>query len=64
MTDPFERGATVTYASTGQLETLTDTLGLTSRLVYGPSDTVLFLQTRCGTTLPSTRETVVSVLKR
>jgi RHS repeat-associated protein len=50
VTDPFGRHASFTYGGTGQLETLTDTLGLTSRLVYGAGDQILFLQTPYGTT--------------
>ena len=35
ITDPFGRFATFTYNAAGQLESITDAIGLTSTFVYG-----------------------------
>ena len=50
ISDPFGRQSTLTYNAAGQLESITDTLGLTSRFSYGDDDFVTTLTTAYGAT--------------
>ena len=50
VTDPFGRYATFTYNAAGQLASVTDVLGLTSRLDYGHEDFITALTTPYGVT--------------
>ena len=50
VTDPFGREATLTYDAGGRLETITDVVGLQSRVSYAPDDFAQSHTTAYGTT--------------
>jgi RHS repeat-associated protein len=50
VTDPFGRFATLEYNVAGQLESITDVIGIQSSFAYGPGDFVNALTTPYGTT--------------
>ncbi len=50
VTDPFGRFATLEYNVAGQLERITDVIGIESSFAYGPGDFVNALTTPYGTT--------------